>query len=168
MKKPRARRRRGEIAVLLHVLDEAFDRLAWHGTNLRGALRGVTARQADWRPAPGRHNIREIAMHAAYWKYRVRNRLTGERGEGFPLRGNNWHDLPPVTQKRWRAERELLDRSHRDLMKTVEEFPEELLSRRLGGTQGRTAFREIAGIALHDVYHTGQIQLLKALQKEAR
>ena len=73
-----------------------------------------------------------------------------------------------MTQKRWRAERELLDRSHRDLMKTVEEFPEELLSRRLGGTQGRTAFREIAGIALHDVYHTGQIQLLKALQKEAR
>jgi uncharacterized damage-inducible protein DinB len=163
-----ASRQRGQTAVLLHVLDEAFDRLAWHGTNLRGALRGVTARQADWRPAAGRHNIREVAMHIAYWKYRVRNRLTGQKGGGFPLRGNNWHDLPPVSEKQWRAERDLLDRAHGELKRTVEEFPEELLGRRLAGTQGRTAFREIAGIALHDVYHTGQIQLLKALQKNAR
>jgi hypothetical protein len=168
MKEKRASEQRREIAVLLHVLDEAFDRLAWHGTNLRGALRGVTARQADWRPAPGRHSIREVAMHAAYWKYRVRNRLLGKRGEGFPLRGTNWHDLPAATEKQWRNERELLDRSHRELEKTVEGFPGELLSRPLPGTRGRMALREIAGIALHDVYHTGQIQLLKALQKGRR
>lgn len=166
MKKKRSSGQSREIAVLLHVLDEAFGRRAWHGTGLRGALRGVTARQADWRPARGRHNIREVAMHAAYWDYRVRNRLLGRKGEGFPLRGDNWHDLPAPTEKQWRSERELLDRAHRELRKTVERFPPELLSRRLPGSQGRTAFREIAGIALHDVYHTGQIQLLKALRKK--
>ena len=166
MKKKRASGPSPEIRVLLHVLDEAFGRGAWHGTGLRGALRGVTARQADWRPAPGRHNIREVAMHAAYWEYRVRNRLIGRKGEGFPLRGNNWHDLPAATEGEWRSERELLDRTHRELRETVEGFPPALLSRRLPGTQGRTAFGEIAGIALHDVYHTGQIQLLKALRKK--
>ena len=67
------------VRLLLAAIDEAYERKAWHGTNLRGALRGVTARQAAWRPAAGRHNLWEIALHAAYWKYAVRRRLTGEK-----------------------------------------------------------------------------------------
>ena len=155
-------------SVLLHALDEAYGRPAWHGTNLKGALRGVTARQANWRPARGRHSIRELAVHAAYWKHRVRNRLTGERGASFPVPGSNWLDLPAASEKQWRAERDLLDRTHRALKEAVEEFPAELLARPLPGLRGRTAIREIAGIALHDAYHTGQIQLLKVLQKGRR
>ena len=46
-----------EIGLLLRAIDEGFDRVAWHGPNLRGSLRGVTAAQAAWRPAPDRHNI---------------------------------------------------------------------------------------------------------------
>ena len=73
-------------------------------------------------------------------------------------------------EKSWRRERDLLDRMHERLRAVVDELPGDLLTRPLPGTRGRTALREIAGIALHDVYHTGQIQLLKALllQKRAR
>ena len=71
--------RNGQVGLLLGLIDEAFDKRAWHGTNLRGALRGIDARQASWRPGPGRHNIWELALHAAYWKYAVRRRLTGEQ-----------------------------------------------------------------------------------------
>jgi len=155
-------------SVLLHALDEAYGLPAWHGTNLKGSLRGVTARQADWRPAPGRHSIRELAVHAAYWKYRVRNRLTGEKDGAFPLPGTNWLDLPAASEKEWRAERDLLDRAHRELKETVEKFPGELLALPLPGLRSRTALREIAGIALHDAYHTGQIQLLKVLRRAGR
>ena len=45
---------------LLRLLDESFGGTAWHGTNLRGSLRGLTAIEASWRPAPGRHNIWEM------------------------------------------------------------------------------------------------------------
>ncbi len=62
--------------VLLDLLDEAFDKKSWHGPNLRGSIRGVTAQQAAWRPGPDRHNIWELTLHAAYWKYVVRRRLT--------------------------------------------------------------------------------------------
>ncbi|HJS59272.1 MAG TPA: hypothetical protein VKA01_14315 [Vicinamibacteria bacterium] len=55
--------------ILLGLLDEAFDKKAWHGTNLRGSVRGLDARTAAWRPGPRRHNIWELAVHAAYWKY---------------------------------------------------------------------------------------------------
>ena len=45
------------VAMLLALVDEGFDRRSWHGTNLRGALRGVTPAQALWRPGRERHNI---------------------------------------------------------------------------------------------------------------
>ncbi len=168
MKKRRAARQDGKIAVLLHALDEAYDRRAWHGTALKGSLRGVTARQAAWRPAPGRHNIRELAVHAAYWKYRVRRRLTGEKRGSFPMNGNNWFELSGADEKTWRSERDLLEREHRALCRAVAKLPPGRLAGALPGTSRRSALREIAGIALHDVYHTGQIQLLKALRKKQR
>ena len=71
--------------VLLRILDEAFDQRSWHGTNLRGSIRGLTPDAAAWRPAPGRHNIWELVVHAAYWKYAVRRRLLGEKRGSFPL-----------------------------------------------------------------------------------
>jgi len=168
MKKRKAARPAGEIAVLLHALREAYDRRAWHGTTLRGSLRGVTARQASWRAAPGRHNIRELAVHAAYWKYRVRRRLTEEKRGSFEIEGSNWFERSGADEKTWRSERELLEREHRALCQTVAKLPSGGLAGPLPGTRKRSALREIAGIALHDVYHAGQIQLLKALRRKQR
>jgi len=153
--------------VLLHALDEAYDRSAWHGTTLKGALRGVNARQASWRPAPGRHNVRELVVHAAYWKHLARNRLTGE-ADSFPHAGSNWFERGSGSEKSWKEERALLDKEHRALRRVVASLPSAGLTRRLPGTRHRTALREVAGIALHDVYHTGQIQLLKVLQRRGR
>jgi DinB superfamily len=158
----------GEIGVLLHVIDEAYGRAAWHGTTLKGSLRGVTVRQAVWRPAPGRHSIRELAAHAAFWKFAVCRRLTGDTSASFPLAGSNWLALPPASEQAWRAERDILDREHRALRAVVAAFAPGRLRSPLSGMRNRTALREIAGIALHDVYHTGQIQLVKALQGKSR
>ena len=57
------------LDFLLTLLDEGFDKKSWHGPNLRNAIRGVSAKQAAWRPAAGLHNIWEYTLHAAYWKY---------------------------------------------------------------------------------------------------
>ena len=168
MKKTGVSRRRGrigEIAVLLHALGEAYDQSAWHGTTLKGSVRGLTAKQAGWRPAPGRHNVREIVVHAAYWKYRVRRRITGEKAGSFPFEGVNWFSRSGADDRAWNEEKRLLEKEHRLLKEAVAAFPVERLTRPLSRGGRRTALREIAGIALHDVYHTGQIQLLKALRR---
>src|SRR5919204_2794110 len=68
--------------VLLDLVDEAFDRRAWHGPTLYRSVRGVTSAQAVWRPAPGGHNIWEVLLHAAYWKHQVRRRLSRALGRG--------------------------------------------------------------------------------------
>jgi hypothetical protein len=98
-----------EIELLLSILDEAYEKQAWHGPNLRGSLRGISAGQAAWRPGPGRHNIWEIAVHAAYWKYAVRRRLTGEKRGSFPFKGSNWFQRPEsISEKAWQDDLRLL------------------------------------------------------------
>ena len=55
--------------ALLASLDEAFDKRSWHGTNLRGSIRGLTPAEAARRPGAGRHNVWELIVHAASWKF---------------------------------------------------------------------------------------------------
>ena len=81
---------------LLTLLDEAFDKRSWHGPNLRASLRGVTAADAAWRPRPAAHNIWELALHAAYWKYVVLRKVTGAKRGGFPLPGSNFFPALPA------------------------------------------------------------------------
>ena len=155
---------RSQLATLLRMLDEAYDHRAWHGSNLRGSLRRLTAWQAAWRPAPKRHNIWELAVHAAYWKYAVRRRLTGEKRGSFPIKGSNWFARPagPATDAAWRDDLALLERTHRDLRAAVEKLSPVLLGRRTPGLS-TSPFDLILGVAFHDVYHAAQIQLLKRL-----
>jgi hypothetical protein len=157
-----------EIQSLLHAIDEAYDHTAWHGPNLRGSLRGLTATQAAWRPAPGRHNIWEVAVHAAYWKYAVRRRLTGGKRGDFAERGSNWFLRPdppsgPTDEKNWRKDLTLLEQEHRRLREAVAAVNPKALYKRFD-RKGRPLIAHIVGIAFHDVYHAGQIQLLKRLR----
>ena len=157
----------GPVALALAALDEAFDRNAWHGPNLRGATRRLDARSAAWRPARGRHNAWELVVHAAYWKYAVRRRLTGEKRGAFPLKGSNWFARPAAgaradLERAWQADLALLGEEHRKLRAVVAALPAARLFALSPGTK-HTVSRLVFGAALHDVYHAGQIQVLKRL-----
>lgn len=155
-----------EIEHLLGLLDEAYSRAAWHGPNLRGSLRGLSAREAAWRPKSGRHNIWEIAVHAAFWKYAVRRRLIGEKRGSFSLHGSNWFPRTiDHTEKAWRADLGLLEREQQRLREAVSSIEPENLDRPARGSK-TVARRLIVGIAFHDVYHAGQIQLIKKLLRK--
>jgi len=154
---------RARVSSLLEQLDEAFDRQSWHGPNLKGSLRGLDVDQALWRPAPDRHNAWEILVHAAYWKYVVRRRLTGEKRGSFPRKGSNWFSSPSApTDKDWREEARLLGDCHRALRDAVAGLEDADLERRAPGGK-ETIGRLVRGIVAHDLYHAGQIQLLKRL-----
>ena len=108
--------------LILTLLSEAFEKPTWHGPNLKQSIRGVTARQAARRPGPNRHNIWEVTVHAAYWKYVVRRRIEGEKRGSFALEGSNFFLRPEkgrLTEAAWRADKELLEREHRALCAAV-------------------------------------------------
>jgi hypothetical protein len=152
------------MSQLLKAFDQAYNRQSWHGTNLRGSIRGVTPEVAAWRPAPGRHNIWELVVHCAYWKYAVWRRLTGEKRGSFRLEGSNFFERPvELTDKSWRADVRLLEEMHQRLRRVVAATT----ARGLTATrQGKyTAADLISGITAHDLYHAGQIQLIKRLRQ---
>jgi hypothetical protein len=154
-----------QVRQLLDVMARAYERRSWHGTNLRGSIRGLTATQAAKRPQPDRHNVWELVVHAAYWKYAVRRRLSGEKRGSFALKGSNWLPRPDargIVEEVWRGDVALLDTTHRELTDAVARLRDADLSRATPGSTV-TNFELIAGIAAHDLYHAGQIQLIKRL-----
>lgn len=146
------------LTVLLAAMDEAYEKNGWHGTTLRNAVRGVEGDAVYWRPAPGRHNVWELTVHAAYWKYVARRRLLGgiKRGS-FPLKGSNWiaspddEDLPS-----WQEAVALLENQHRALRDVVASLDAKSLA-------DPRKVRLVYGVTAHDLYHAGQIQLVKKL-----
>jgi hypothetical protein len=149
------------IDALLALLDEAYDTRSWHGTNLRGAITRIEPRQVTWRPGRARHNVWELVVHAAYWKYVVRKRITGGGRGGFPIRGSNFFARPGRFEpSAWQADLELLADQHRQLRAAVAALTEADLARSIGG---KPLAWTVRGGAAHDLYHAGQIQLLKAL-----
>lgn len=102
-------------------------------------------------------------MHAAYWKYAVWRRVTRQRRGSFPLKGSNWFRRPQqATDHEWRSDIALLDRMHRSLREAVEHLPARDLLQVPKGSTISNAFI-LSGVAAHDLYHAGQIQLLKRL-----
>ena len=152
-----------EVDMLLDIVDQAFDRQSWHGPNLRGSLRGVTPDQALWRPQPERHNIWEHVLHAAYWKYTVRRRLLQEKRGSFPRKGSNWIEAQETTPAAWRRDLDLLAEIHQSMRSAIGRLKPADLRKPLPQSK-LTCFQLISGVAAHDVYHAGQVQLLKRLQ----
>ena len=151
------------IPTLLFLIDSAYDHASWHGPNLRGSIRGVTPEQAARRPAANRHNVWELVVHAAYWKYVAWRRLTGAKRGSFPLEGSNWMKRPQdLTLKAWKADITLLEDTHRTLRAAVAGIRDSDLSKTPKGSKVSN-LALVTGIAAHDLYHAGQIQLVKRL-----
>jgi hypothetical protein len=145
--------------LVLDLLDEAYSTKTWHGPNLKQSLKGVSAKQAAWRPSPGRHNIWELAVHSAYWKYAVRRRIEGGKRGSFALKGSNFFTRPEkngLTEAAWRADLALLAAEHRAL--------EQVIRSVLRTPRASKLLPSLYGVAFHDVYHAGQIRLLRRLQ----
>ncbi len=128
------------ISLLLHIVDQAFDTKA-------------------------RHRIWDYVLHAAYWKYIVRRRLTRNKTIKFDRSPSNWPTPPtPATAKSLKADIALLVEEHRLLREAIAVFPANRLNSKAAESQWTYA-EHIHGIAAHDLYHAGQIQLLKRLQR---
>lgn len=141
------------IALLLESLDRAFDLSSWHGPNLASSIRGLSAEEVA-QALLGRKSIWQQTLHAAYWKQRVLNKLIGT--QKFPRAGSNWPSMPQsLTEKNWKADRDLLHDIHRRLRHAVAALPQKRLD---------PATRKlILGAAAHDLYHAGQINLLRRM-----
>ena len=152
-----------EIERLVDQLEREHSGEPWHGSPLQQILAGVTHTQAAARPLAGAHSIWELVLHIAAWKNEVRHRLSGAVA-GEPQVGD-WPAVADTTAAAWNTAREQLELSHRLLVSAVRDLPEPQLFEptndpRIEGI-APTYYELLHGIVQHDVYHAGQIAILK-------
>lgn len=155
-----------DAALLERLLAEGFvpdgGPGAWHGPDFAAAIAEIDDDTAYWRPAPGRHNIAEIALHHAYYQHAVRSRLTAAAIPPFPLAGDDWFAVETGGELSWEAIRELCRRLQEELVATA-------VSTAAGPGRSELTpderFAQVLGITAHAIYHAGQIQLLRRLRE---
>ena len=145
----------------LRVLQEGYGPGAWHGPDLKAALADVDPALAFWRPAAGRHNIAEIALHHAHCIRAVRSQLSGQPSASFVMAGEDWFALDDERALSWTAILATVESEQSRLREFVAAISAGAAGSPLGGEE---RFSLALGITCHAIYHAGQIQLIKRLQ----
>jgi uncharacterized damage-inducible protein DinB len=154
---------RSEAARIADQLRRAFDGSAWHGPALLELLRDVDAATAASRPIPSAHSIWELVLHIAAWDNAGIRRLAGAKCQ-LKARAN-FPPVPAPTEAAWREAVTAAKRTHETLIKTVAGLTESRLHDQVPGKR-YDFYHMLHGIAQHELYHAGQIALLKKAQQD--
>jgi uncharacterized damage-inducible protein DinB len=146
-----------EMEVLADQISRAFRGESWHGPSVLEVLAGVSAEDAAAHPIAGAHSIWEIVLHMRAGYTLVLRRSRGERAQLLPE--EEWPPMPACSPEAWRESQQALEELNQELLRVVRAFPAERLPQELGSEY--SAYTQFAGTPQHDLYHAGQVALLK-------
>jgi uncharacterized damage-inducible protein DinB len=150
-----------EIKRINDQLKRAFEGKAWHGPSVSEVLAGVTAEQAARRQVPGAHSIWEITLHIATWE-RVGRRRIDESAPIDVSDDEDWPSVEDTSEEAWTSTLDELRRNHQALREAIRRLDDARLAGIVPGTIYSVYFL-LHGVIQHDLYHAGQIALLKKL-----
>ena len=154
-----------EIARIVDQLQREHDGDPWHGSPLSAILEGIDGKSAAARPLANAHSIWELVLHMTSWKHEAARRLRGAVA-CMPLEGD-WPNVGPPTDERWQKAIADLQAAHQDLIAAIKAMPDFKLYEPTRDTRsaplgtGVSHYVLLHGVVQHDVYHAGQIALLK-------
>jgi uncharacterized damage-inducible protein DinB len=148
-----------EIQRIVDQLKRSWGGDAWHGPSLSELLAGVDAAKASAHPLAGAHSIWELVLHIATWDRIVTRRLREWSGVE-PTAAENFPAVTVMSDAAWKAARESLAGAHHDLEEAVSSWPEDHLGETVPG-KPYSVYVMLHGAVQHELYHAGQIALLK-------
>ena len=148
-----------EIKRIRSQLRHAFEGPAWHGPSVRELLSDVTAERAAARPIPGAHSIWEITLHIMTWERVVRLRLDGDMPDDPPDE-ENWPKVSDTSQQAWQKTIAELEEGNKALRDAIARLDESRLDE-IVPEKVYSIYFMLHGVIQHDLYHAGQIALLK-------
>ena len=147
----------------IEMLDNVCLKSGWHGPSLVPTLRKLSLDDLVYAGTYEGYTAWGVALHCAYWKYRVRKRLLQLVPEEpaaprFARGPADWPALPQETSEaNWRIDFNLLLAEHAALKDVIVRLPAATFVPPAGRARDG-ASRLIHGIAAHDAYHTAQIR----------
>jgi len=155
-----------EIRRILDQMDRAFDGDAWHGPPLKSLLDGLTAEDASTHPIENAHSIWELVYHITAWNTVVNEELLGAVVEVTPEL--DWPPVWEVTEVEWKRTVQNLVDARRRLRKTVESLRDDQLDEKPRKRTENSRYVMLHGVVQHDLYHAGQIAILKKAIRSER
>ncbi len=149
----------GEARRLEEQLRRTLEGEAWHGPSVLESVAGVSAEEAAAHPVAGAHSIWELLLHLGTDYVLVLRRLAGDGRKLLPA--EDWPSCPEPTECNWQqAVREVVQLNQR-LREKVRAFPEDRLDQPLVAESPHTAYEQFIGVTQHNLYHAGQISVMK-------
>jgi len=149
-----------EIDRILDQLKRAYDGSAWHGPSVKELLAGMTAAQAHARPLANAHSIWELVHHIAVWEDVGCRRLQGDPAEVPISSPEDWPPADDTSEAAWTQTKDALERGHQALVEAISCVPASRLDEPI--MEGKsTVYVTLHGVIQHDLYHAGQIAILK-------
>ena len=151
-----------EVDRIRNQFERAFDGEAWHGPSVLALLEGVTAAQAAAHPIPGAHSIWELTLHIAAWEDACRRRL-----EGDPAQLSDDENFPPLddtSEAAWERAKQQLRDNHQRLLNALATLDDSRLDQPIVDNSEipfSSTYVTLHGGVQHDLYHAGQIAILK-------
>jgi uncharacterized damage-inducible protein DinB len=153
-----------EVRRIIDLLNRCFDGKSWHGPSMMKILNGVKSDEAVARPLKGRHTIWELVLHIIAWKKFVKRILVGEIIVVLPDE-EDWPLVKSISDVDWKQTLDELRQIHCDLVKTVSGFNKSRLFEMVPGAK-YSFYTILHGVIQHDLYHAGQIAVLKKNMKD--
>ena len=149
-----------EVARILDQHHRAYEGPAWHGPALREVLAGVTYATAAQRPIPDAHTIWELVLHVTVWMSVPTRRIAGAEIPTLPPH-QDWPAALEPSESAWRQALDRLGQAQRDLESAVRQLTDDRLREKVLGEVPYSIYTMLHGVAQHNLYHAGQIALLK-------
>jgi uncharacterized damage-inducible protein DinB len=149
-----------EVARILDQLHRAYEGPAWHGPALREILAGLTFETAAQRTIPDAHTIWELVLHITVWMSVPTQRIVGAEMPTLPP-DQDWPAAPEPTESGWRQALHQLAQAQRDLEAEVGKLTDDRLRETVVGDVPYSIYTMLHGVVQHNLYHAGQIALLK-------
>ena len=151
-----------EIERIQDQLKRSFFGASWHGPSVTEALENISAELSSSTRLKGAHSIRELVDHMSFWKNLVGRVLKKEKIDLQEEVERDWPKISDHSDRAWESAKENLHSTHDHFSKIVQGLAETDLDREVMGVKNRYTVNQVVhGVIQHDLYHAGQIVLLK-------
>jgi hypothetical protein len=163
---------------IISNLKETYSGSPWYGTCVKDILekiphevvhspllrRGVGGEVSDKNVLPDVHSIYQLVTHMLAWKVFTMRKLRGEKEYSITLNSEaDWAINKEISADEWKQMLMTMDEAHNQIISILEEKDDDFLSEKVPVKSNSVFNYEylLNGIIHHDIYHLGQIALVK-------
>lgn len=151
-----------ETLRIIDLLNDTYEsEQAWHGPSVVEVLRDVSTKVSEARITSNTHSIAEIVYHLTNWRIFAVRKLQGDAEFDIKTRDQDWKTFPLIDDFEWEALQMELSLTQEELISELEKIESDEFLEEIVPGRDYSYYTLLHGIIHHDLYHAGQVSLIK-------